>query len=281
MESFCLNAKDSLLMMFDGVVHLQLVHFVESLLFYWILDASGKKEYLVAFCISPRNYQHHHYFCPETGRTVQATPPLLETLGRDVLWSLFLGSLHGNPQLEKLCIFPPKLSKVLGYTVLANTLCSISHLNISIYCYIYYIYVLFFIHILSTQNNQIPISVRALVESSFCCGATLPGASSLADSLRRAGIVARDSLHDTVDGSEIRPSPVEVDRLWYYLQSFIRIIPDGAGFQPSTVVLVIHLVISRKFSLVSYDPPYPIIKLGFQSLKEYFAASWRRWLLNL
>lgn len=34
MESFCLNAKDSLLMMFDGVVHLQLVHFVESLLFY-------------------------------------------------------------------------------------------------------------------------------------------------------------------------------------------------------------------------------------------------------
>ena len=76
--------------------------------------------------------------------------------------------------------------------------------HIYILLYVLYIYVLFFIHILSTQKNQIP-KTR--------CGATLPGASSLADSLRRAGIVARDSLHDTVDGSEIRPSPVEVDRL--------------------------------------------------------------------
>ena len=39
---------------------------------------------------------------------------------------------------------------------------------------------------------------------------------------------------DTVDGSEIRRSPVEVGGLSHYLQGFSTI-PGGAGFLPSTV----------------------------------------------
>ena len=38
----------------------------------------------------------------------------------------------------------------------------------------------------------------------------------------------------TVDGSEIRRSPVEVGSLSHYLQGFSTI-PGGAGFLPSTV----------------------------------------------
>ena len=109
---------------------------------------------------------------------------------------------------QKYC---PLKAVVLGYTCKH----SMQYIPLKhIYILLYIIYMCcFFIHILSTQKNQIP-KTR--------CGATLPGASSLADSLRRAGIVARDSLHDTVDGSEIRPSPVEVDRLCHYLQGFLH-----------------------------------------------------------
>ena len=43
-------------------------------------------------------------------------------------------------------------------------------------------------------------------------------------------------MSHTVDGSEIRRSPVEVGSLSHYLRSFIH--PNGGclGFQPSTVV---------------------------------------------
>jgi len=46
-------------------------------------------------------------------------------------------------------------------------------------------------------------------------------------------------FHDTVDGSEIRRSPVEVGKSPIIYR--VSYIPGGAGFQPSTVSLAIEL----------------------------------------
>ena len=152
-------------------------------------------------------------------------------------------------------------SKQWYLDILANTLCSISHLNISIYCYILYICVVFLS--ISFQHKRIKsqkLGVGQLFQVPHLWPIPCDELGLLLGILYMILLMVQKSgLH-------------QLRLIVYAIIYRVFYIPDGAGFQPSTVVLVIHLVISRKFSLVSYDPHYPIMKLGFQILKEYFAA---------
>ena len=63
----------------------------------------------------------------------------------------------------------------------------------------------------------------------------------------------RNDVHSTVDGSEIRRSPVEVGSLSHYLQGFSTI-PGGTGFLPQTVPPTQHYSLLMKLQPADRSP---------------------------